>query len=202
MFMLMDNVLAFHKKMGQPIGDPRDPDVTIEVDFRIALIQEEFNELKLALSGYKKNKANPENGPIPFESKAEQIAAVADALADLSYVTAGSAVAWGIDLGSVVAEVHYSNMSKTPNMHGKAIKGEGFHEAQVADVLADVAREFTINAEDDIGDEEKHAWPTPRKYRTQGEIQAETAQVIAETIEMPTARLRFDKADRDRLPHD
>lgn len=196
MFMLMDMVLDFHKKMGQPIGDPRAPDTTIETQFRIDLIQEEFNELKLALSGFKKDKANP-GQYLPFESEAEKNAAVADGLADISYVVAGSAAVWGIDLASVTAEVHYSNMSKTPNMNGKAIKGEKFHPAQVQQVLEDVAREFTVNASEDIGDDESCAWPTPRKHREARSIEAESAQVRAETIEMPTARIR-----RDRLPHD
>jgi phosphoribosyl-ATP pyrophosphohydrolase len=39
---------------------------------------------------------------------------VADGLADLAYVTAGTAVEWGIPLGPVFEAVHTSNMSKFP----------------------------------------------------------------------------------------
>lgn len=191
MFALMDMVLQFHKKMGQPIGDPRDPDIEIESAFRVALIEEEFKELKLALAGYKKDPSDPDKKRvIPFESKQEQIAAVADGLADMSYVVAGSAACWGIDLAAVVSEVHYSNMTKTPNLNGKAIKGSDFHPAQVEQVLEDVARDFTVNAEEDIGDAETCAWPTPRKHREARSVEAETAQVLAETLEVPTARIK------------
>lgn len=51
------------------------------------------------------------------------VLAVADALGDLAYVVYGAALHFGIDLDGVVAEIHRSNMTKTPAGNGKAVKG-------------------------------------------------------------------------------
>lgn len=183
MFSVMDQVLRFHEKMGQPIGDPRAPDIRVETDFRLALIEEEYRELQIAVSGFKKDPE--EKGKfLPFSSPEEQNAAVADALGDLIYVIVGSAVAWGLDLGAVWNAIHESNMSKTPNPNGKTIKGEGWIPANIGAVLAESAKEFTDNP-DYFGDlDDQAAWPTPRKQRV-GSTSAELAQVKAETL--PTA---------------
>ena len=54
------------------------------------------------------------------------VTGVADALGDLAYVVYGAALHFGIDLDAVVAEVHRSNMTKTPAGNGKAVKGPGY----------------------------------------------------------------------------
>lgn len=64
-----------------------------EVQLRIKLIDEEFEELQTA-----------------FVEK--NVKGVADAIADLLYVIYGTACACGIDAQKVVDEVHNSNMSK------------------------------------------------------------------------------------------
>lgn len=195
MFAIMDNVLQFHAKMGQPIGDPRSPDVSVEQDFRLTLIEEELRELRIALAGFKKDPS--EKGKLlPFSSKEEQNASVADALADLFYVIAGSAVAWGLDMGEVWSAVHASNMSKTPNLAGKAIKGEGFEPADVERVLAASALEFTENP-DHFGDmltDMGAAWHNPRRERvgsTKLEIEAVKAETISDATlaSIPTMRI-------------
>lgn len=61
---------------------------------------------------------------------------VADALADVVYAAYGTAWRMGIPLDSVIAEVHRSNMTKTPAPgDGKAIKGTGYSPPEIAGVL-------------------------------------------------------------------
>lgn len=60
----------------------------------------------------------------------------ADALGDLAYVVYGAALHFGIDLDNVIAEVHRSNMTKTPAGNGKAIKGPGYRVPDLSGVLA------------------------------------------------------------------
>jgi predicted HAD superfamily Cof-like phosphohydrolase len=188
MYQLMSQVLAFHKKMGQPIGDPREPDVTVERDFRLAIIEEEYHEFLMAVEGYKKVKSPefPEGKIMPFESKAEQIAAVAQEMADVMTVLAGSAVTWGIDLGTVSDVLQISNMSKTPNPNGKAIKGPDFQKPDYVSVLENIAEEFR-NYPEDIGDEETCYWPTPRRERI-GSVEAELVEVKNATPKKPRKR--------------
>jgi predicted HAD superfamily Cof-like phosphohydrolase len=78
---------------------------------RISFLQEEFDEY-----------VEP--------ARAGDLAAVADALADMVYVIHGTALAYGIPLDEVLAEVHRSNMSKLgldgrPMLRadGKVVKG-------------------------------------------------------------------------------
>ena len=61
--------------------------------------------------------------------------AAADALADIAYVVYGTALHFGIDLDAVVAEVHRSNMTKTPAGDGKAIKGADYRPPAIAPLL-------------------------------------------------------------------
>ena len=82
-----------------------------------ALIEEELEELRDA-------------------EAADDLVAVADALADIIYVAHGTAIAYGIDLDAVLAEVHRSNMTKTPNPTGKALKGSEYSPPNIAAVLA------------------------------------------------------------------
>ncbi len=52
---------------------------------------------------------------------------LADAIADLLYVTFGAALAFGIPVGPVFEAVHAANLSKDPlNRHGKGGKGPGY----------------------------------------------------------------------------
>lgn len=51
------------------------------------------------------------------------VVAAADALADLGYVVYGAALRFCVDLDRVLAEVHRSNMTRSPAGDGEAIKG-------------------------------------------------------------------------------
>lgn len=102
---VMDSIRHFHDCVGHYNGDTHNPDVFVNTAFRIELIREEFEELKLvAIEGADKN-GNELSQP-------ERVIAVADALGDLVYVIAGAALTWGIDLTAVVEEIHASNMTK------------------------------------------------------------------------------------------
>lgn len=116
-------VREFHEKFKVPIG--RGPQFLSEERFELrkALIEEEYREFLEAV----------EDGDLVNAFKE---------LADLVYVVEGTAVEMGSDLDRVIAEVHYSNMSKLgPNEEvlyredGKVLKGPNYVEADVASVL-------------------------------------------------------------------
>lgn len=88
-----------------------------------ALIEEELRELDMAL----------ENG---------DIVEVADALADIIYVTAQQARLWGFPVDALLREVQRSNMSKLDENGepilsdtGKVLKGPNFSEPEILKVL-------------------------------------------------------------------
>lgn len=106
--------------IGLAPGDPG-PEVT---ELRSALLEEEHREVQEALS----------EGDVPH---------IARELADLIYVTCGTALAYGIDLPAVVAEVHRANMAKlspdgTLHMRpdGKVLKPSSWSPPDVDGVLA------------------------------------------------------------------
>ncbi|MBX3304361.1 MAG: hypothetical protein KF693_19280 [Nitrospira sp.] len=87
---------------------------------RVRLIQEEFDELKEAMA-------------------AGNLAAVAKELADLLYVTYGTAVSYGIDMEPVFQEVHRSNLSKVggyKRADGKWVKPPTYSPADIDPILA------------------------------------------------------------------
>ena len=63
---------------------------------------------------------------------------IADGLADLLYVTFGTALSFGIPIEEVFKEVHRSNMSKSAakNSYGKTIKGESFSAPNIKGILS------------------------------------------------------------------
>ena len=90
---------------------------------RISLISEELEELKKAI-------------------KDNNIVEVADALADILYVTYGTGHAFGIDLDKCFNEVQESNMSKLDlngkpifNEHGKVMKGPNYFKPDLSKFL-------------------------------------------------------------------
>src|SRR5688500_2346495 len=91
----------FHEHVGASIRST--PMVEVEgARLRCDFIDEEAAELRTAV----------ERG---------DVLGAADALGDLAYVVYGAALHFGIDLDAVVAEVHRSNMTKTPAGNGKAL---------------------------------------------------------------------------------
>lgn len=122
-----DQVKAFHVLYDCPIESNSDPKMANMTDDRIALrlslIEEEFNELKVA-------------------SDARDVVEVADALGDLIYVVCGYALEAGIDLSAVVEEIHASNMTKLDSdgsvirrEDGKIMKGPNYLKPDIATVL-------------------------------------------------------------------
>lgn len=143
------DVTAFHRGIKAPVGDPAAIDCKVDLELRVKLIAEEFDELLSALC--------PKFGESQFVTEAveswlnEQRALggepdpveAADALADMCVVTIGSAVAWGIPLSEVWDAVHSSNMAKIGGpirADGKALKPPGWRPPDIADVLEQVAK--------------------------------------------------------------
>jgi predicted HAD superfamily Cof-like phosphohydrolase len=115
----MRMVTEFHEKHDFPVGNlaaGEDPKTDL---IRVHLIAEELGELALALAE-------------------RDEAGVADALADLAYVTVGAAVAYGLPLAEVFSEVHRSNMTKAvrdPSDSRLRSKGESYQPADVAGTI-------------------------------------------------------------------
>jgi len=95
-----------------------------QVDLRLSLIEEEVAELReAAVSG--------------------DLVGVADALADIVYVAYGTAHVYGIELDSVLDEVHASNMTKlggdgrpVRRSDGKILKGPDYRSPDVKAILS------------------------------------------------------------------
>lgn len=114
-------VREFMKGSRQEIRDgPGWPDDDI-VRLRMSLHKEEFTELALAMLN-------------------RDMVETADGIADLIYVLCGTALALGIDLDRVFAEVQRSNMTKVADAQfredGKLMKGPNFSPPDIAAALA------------------------------------------------------------------
>ena len=115
-----EDVKLFMKTFGQEIKDkPSFPSEKI-TRLRYSLIKEELDELKEAID---KN----------------NLKEVADALADILYVTYGAGHAFGINLDACFTEVQSSNMSKLGkdgkpiyNEHGKVLKGPKYFKPNLS----------------------------------------------------------------------
>jgi len=117
-------VAEWHRAFNVPILDKPDFPDEARVVLRINLVAEEVSELFAAV----RNK---------------DIVEVADALADLLYVTYGMAHEFGIPIDEVFEEVQSSNMSKLGGdgkpiyrEDGKVLKGPNFRPPEIEGVLA------------------------------------------------------------------
>jgi len=116
-------VREFMSAFGQEIKpSPELPKKSVQA-LRVRLIAEELKELREAL-------------------KDKDIVEVADALADILYVTYGAGLAFGIDLDKCFAEVQRSNMTKLGEdgkplyrEDGKIKKGPNYEEPNLRNVL-------------------------------------------------------------------
>jgi len=113
-------VAEFHRAFDIVIGpSPSIPDAAT-CALRVSLIQEEFDELREALTQ-------------------RDVASVAKELADLLYVVYGTAVSCGLAMAPVFREVHRSNMSKAgghKRADGKWIKPANYSPAHLRPILA------------------------------------------------------------------
>ena len=111
-----EDVKTFMEVFGQMIiTKPQFPDDKT-MQLRFDLIKEELNELEIAM-------------------KTKNLKEVADALADILYVTYGAGCAYGINLDKCFKEVQRANMSKLGNdgkpiynEKGKVMKGPNYSE--------------------------------------------------------------------------
>jgi predicted HAD superfamily Cof-like phosphohydrolase len=118
-----EKVKEFTKVFGQDAPEsPSFPSKDV-VKLRISLINEELDELVDAIHD-------------------KDIVEVADALADILYVTYGTGVAFGIDLDACLAEVHRSNMTKLGEdgkpirrKDGKIVKGPNYERPNLKPIL-------------------------------------------------------------------
>jgi predicted HAD superfamily Cof-like phosphohydrolase len=100
-------------------------------ELRLKLIQEEFEELREALT----------QGDLESISKE---------IADLLYVVYGTAVSYGIDMDPVFREVHRSNMSKVGGYKredGKWVKPATYSPACIEPILAEQSGSSLIRPE-------------------------------------------------------
>ena len=84
-----------------------------------------------------------ETGEFLAASEQGDLVAIADALADIVYVAYGTALTYGIDLDSVLREVHRSNMSKLgadgqPLLRpdGKVLKSDRYRPPDIASIIS------------------------------------------------------------------
>ena len=112
-------VEAFHSKF-EISAQTTPTDLNEETkQLRVRLMQEEFDELKQAMA-------------------IGNLAAVAKEMADLLYVTYGTAVSYGIDMEPVFQEVHRSNLSKVggyKRADGKWVKPPTYSPADIESIL-------------------------------------------------------------------
>ena len=109
-----EDVQKFMQTFGQMVRTkPQFPDEKT-MRLRYDLIKEELNELELAM-------------------KSKNLKEIADALADILYVTYGAGYAYGINLDKCFKEVQRANMSKLGNDgkpiyndKGKVMKGPNY----------------------------------------------------------------------------
>lgn len=116
-------VLEFHLTFSLPVRQQPTIPPEAEARLRERILNEEVEELTLAV-------------------EAHDLVRVADSLADIVYVTYGTALTYGIDLDLVVAEVHRANMSKLGRdgrrkirADGKVLKGSHYRPPDVQGVL-------------------------------------------------------------------
>lgn len=130
-----EQVREFHAKFQHPYPPyVRMPMDERQLEFRLRLIHEEYGEVADAVQDILTHiRTAALYSPTPVEHLAKE-------LADLLYVTVGTAVAFGIPINDVFAEVHRSNMTKdqgnlTDAGTFKPVKGPGYSEANLKRIL-------------------------------------------------------------------
>lgn len=114
------DVREFHDKFNLPQQDtPNVPDDAVR-DFRVDRIQEEYDELLVALAQ-------------------SDLPAIAQEGVDLIYVVLGTFAMYGIDPTPVWKAVHGANMAKAqhPDQLGKPLKPEGWRKPDYGKIIDD-----------------------------------------------------------------
>jgi predicted HAD superfamily Cof-like phosphohydrolase len=117
---MVKDVLDFHRKFHQYVGDlPHWPPFDI-LRMRFRLVNEEWAEFNTAIAG-------------------EDIDQIADAVGDLIYVLLGMTNAMGVDMRPVWTAIQRSNMAKEnggEREDGKILKPEGWTPPPIKMILA------------------------------------------------------------------
>lgn len=135
-------VAVFMKEAGQTVRDRPSLISDHEAELRVRLLIEEVLEFAEA-SGVRVlvDSIPLELQDISFDRDGTiDLIEIADALADINYVSYGAANTYGIDMGPIDKEVHRSNMSKFIDGHrdketGKWIKGPSYTPADIAKLI-------------------------------------------------------------------
>lgn len=117
-------VQDFHDKYGHYNGKLGVTPSSNVIELRSKLITEEAIEFA-------------DESSLLAHGESRAIVEVADAIADLLYVTFGAAIAYGIPIEEVFLEVHRSNMTKSvdKNVYGKTIKGVHYEPPKLHSIL-------------------------------------------------------------------
>lgn len=129
-------VVEFHEAFGAPVAWSPSAPTEARQELRIELLLEELREF-IEACGFRFT------GSFTIARQASpDLTAVADALADIRYVTDGAALEWGIPLEKCLREVHRSNMSKLGEdgrpilrADGKILKGPHYTPPQIEAIL-------------------------------------------------------------------
>ena len=126
---LLEQVREFHEAFDVPILPAAQMPHEERRKLRYRILKEEFEEYVAA-----------END--------DDLAEVADALGDMAYIIAGTALEYGIPLDRVLDEIHRSNMAKLgpdgkpiKRADGKVIKPDGWQPPNIAAVLSNTREE-------------------------------------------------------------
>jgi predicted HAD superfamily Cof-like phosphohydrolase len=128
--VLQDMLVEFHEKFGHAISNVAVVPASAIIDLRIKLIEEEVKETLTALSTLR------DRPWLDADAKKVQLIEALDGIADSCYVLIGTAVTMGLPFGSAFAEVHASNMSKTPaplEAQDPSLKYAGNHQPKGQD---------------------------------------------------------------------
>ena len=118
-------VKEFHEKFGL-LKEPRRPHMPDKETqgLWLRLVQEEYKEYLEAVI-------------------AQDLVGITDALADIIYIAYGVAIAHGIDMRPIFAEVHKTNMAKEgggTREDGKILKPEGWEPPRIEELLREQGR--------------------------------------------------------------
>lgn len=115
-----EDVLGFHKAVGQPIGEKPSFPPQHRTEFRLRFLREELDELETAIDD-------------------DDLVEAVDAITDIVYVAVGMAVECGVDLRPVWDEVQQTNMAKVGGPireDGKQLKPEGWTPPNIQQAIA------------------------------------------------------------------
>lgn len=140
--MSSEKVREFHEKFGFPIGTNCLGGSKVHGLIALSLISGSLRSVAECAKPFSDHPLIPRVQLIAEELRelidaaiAEDEVAFADALADLSYVVTGTAVAFGMPLEQLVEEVHRSNMTKDVGTGFKPTKGKDYSPPDIEAVL-------------------------------------------------------------------